>query len=89
LKFLDEYNSLVSKKVTNFDELVKEIEEKSRTLKSWLISVNLCNVSHILEGSVQETPLTDYLYKIAMEKVSLSSFMIIALVLIYWEILID
>uniref|UniRef100_A0A914CHV1 UPF3 domain-containing protein n=1 Tax=Acrobeloides nanus TaxID=290746 RepID=A0A914CHV1_9BILA len=53
LKFLDEYNSLVSKKVTNFDELVKEIEEKSRTLK---------------KGSVQETPLTDYLYKIAMEK---------------------
>lgn len=54
LKFMDEYNSLTVQKVTNFDELIREAEEREKQLK---------------QGIVKETPLTDFLMKQALEKV--------------------
>ncbi|KAH7727854.1 Regulator of nonsense transcripts 3A [Aphelenchoides avenae] len=53
LKFIEEYNNLKVQKVTNFDELIREAEERERQLK---------------QGIVKDTPLTDFLMKQAMEK---------------------
>lgn len=52
-EFLAQYNNVVAKKITNFDDLVKEVEEKEKLLE---------------EGQVQTTPLVEFLVKQHLEK---------------------
>uniref|UniRef100_A0A914MGK4 UPF3 domain-containing protein n=1 Tax=Meloidogyne incognita TaxID=6306 RepID=A0A914MGK4_MELIC len=56
LKFLDQYNQTLNagtKKVIDFDVLVRQLEEKQRRQE---------------EGMIQETPLTEYINKLSQEK---------------------
>ncbi|CAK5095677.1 unnamed protein product [Meloidogyne enterolobii] len=56
LKFLDQYNQTLNagtKKVIDFDVLVRQLEEKQRRQE---------------EGMIQETPLTEYINKLSNEK---------------------
>ena len=57
LKFLDQYNLTLNastKRIIDFDGLVRQLEEKQRRQE---------------EGQIQETPLTDYIKRISQEKV--------------------
>lgn len=53
-KFLKNFTNNVPKKVSNFDSLINELEEKHKDLKY---------------GVIQDTPLTNYLCRQALEKV--------------------
>ncbi|KAI1724324.1 smg-4/UPF3 family domain-containing protein [Ditylenchus destructor] len=53
LKYVEVYNKSNTKRTTNFDELVAELEEKQKNLKM---------------GFVKETPLTEYIVKQSMLK---------------------
>jgi len=53
LKFLDEYNEFNTKKVIDFEALVRELEEKRKRLA---------------EGAIQETPLIEYLVEQNIKK---------------------
>lgn len=62
LKFLDQYNQTLNagtKKVIDFDVLVRQLEEKQRRQE---------------EGMIQETPLTEYINKLSQEKVFFLDF---------------
>lgn len=52
--FLEEFNNLILRRVTDFDELIREIEEKEKRLE---------------KGMVCETPLVKFLVLQALEKV--------------------
>lgn len=52
--FLEEYNNLILHKVTNFDDLVREVEEKEKRMG---------------KAMIMETPLVNFLLQQALEKV--------------------
>lgn len=59
MKFLKQYEEAQSegpKRVTDFDELVRQLEDKQRRLE---------------EGQVQETPLTEFILSQMLEKASI------------------
>lgn len=57
--FLEDFNNLILHKVTDFDELISQIEEKEKKME---------------KGMISETPLVKFLVQQAVEKVLFISY---------------